>query len=258
MSVKALYLMYGGSLILRKGFMVYGAHDGDIIEAPILITLIECDEGNILFDTGLHSGGISDPKAIWGEQAVSLFSPRMKKEYDIQELLKNIGFSTNDIDIVVNSHLHWDHIGGNRLFTRSRILVQKEEYRYACFPDTYNGLSYMKNHIHHPSLQYELIEGDQKIYDGVSLISTTGHTPGHQSLIVKLKNTGPLILSGDAIPLEVNFDQNILPGGLWSAPDAYKSILRLKHLADILHGRIIFPHDIDFLNKCKLAPHCYD
>lgn len=258
MAIKSLFIMEGGHLTLEKGFLVAGAHEGIKIVVPIVMALIVCDEGNILFDTGLHSDGIQDAINIWGERVVKLFSPKMDREDDIQNRLKEIGFRTEDIDYVVNSHLHWDHIGGNRFFNKSTILVQKEEYRFACFPDSYAQGSFLRNHFNHSNLNYKLVEGDTKIFEGVYLILSRGHTPGHQSILIRLEKTGTIILPGDAIPLKENADRNLLPGPVWSASEALYSILRLKSIAEREGGQIFLSHDAELLKELKKSPDYYE
>jgi N-acyl homoserine lactone hydrolase len=258
MAVKSLFIMRGGKLTLEKSMLVRGVQGGEKIEVPILTALVVCDEGNVLFDTGLHSGGIEDEWDIWGERVVNLCKPELEKEDDVQYRLKEIGFGVNDINYVVNSHLHWDHIGGNRLFTKSKILVQKSEYRFALFPDSYAKGSFLKNHFDHPSLEYQLVEGDSKIFDGVYLILTSGHTPGHQSLLVRLKNSGTIILPGDAIPMRENLEGDLLPGPVWEASAAYYSMLRLKNATAMENGKIFFSHDMEFTKSIRMSPESYD
>jgi N-acyl homoserine lactone hydrolase len=258
MGVKSLYIMSGGKLTLDKNLLVRGVQSGPKIEVPILMSLIVCDEGNVLFDTGLHSGGIKDRLGVWGERVISLCSPHLGREEVVENKLKEIGLEITDIDIVVNSHLHWDHVGGNRLFTKSRILVQNAEYRFAQYPDAYAKGSFLKNHFDHEELNYDLIEGDYQIFDGVFIILTPGHTPGHQSLVVRLKNTGTVILPGDALPMRENLEGNLLPGPVWGASEAYHSILRLKNISNVEKGQIFFSHDLEFAENIKLSPEFYD
>ncbi len=258
MAVKRLFIMSGGQCTVEKGSLVAGFYEGAKIIIPIVMALIVCEEGNVVFDTGLHSGGIEDPLGTWGERVVKLFPPKMKQEDDIQNRLKEIGFPLEDIHYVVNSHLHWDHTGGNRLFTNSKILVQKEEYRFALFPDSYAQASFPKNHFDHPTLHYELVEGDRKIFDGVHLISSSGHTAGHQSLLVQLKKTGTVILPGDALPTRDNLEKNLLPGPVWSANAAYHSILKLKNIAEREKGQIFLSHDAEFIEGLKKSPAFYE
>ena len=258
MAVKALFIMPGGELTLEKAFLIGGMHGGAKFTVPIIMALVVCDEGNILFDTGLHSGGVQDPLGTWSERAIRLCAPHLREEDGIENKLEEIGINFKDVHYVVDSHLHWDHCGGNRLFTQSKILVQRAEYRFAHYPDSYAQASFLKNHFDLPDLHYELVEGDKKIFDGVHILLTNGHTPGHQSLLVKLKKTGTIILPGDAIPTRENLEKNLLPGPVWSAEGAYHSLLRLKDIAQRENGQIFLSHDAEFAKTSKKSPAFYE
>lgn len=258
MSVKALFIMHGGELTLEKAFLIGGMHGGAKFTVPIIMALVVCHEGNILYDTGLHSGGIQDPLGTWGERAVMLCAPHLRTEDGVENRLREIDIKLEDVHYVVDSHLHWDHIGGNRLFTKSKIIVQKAEYRFAHYPDSYAQASFLRNHFDLPGLHYELVEGDKKVFDGVHLLLTNGHTAGHQSLLVKLKKTGTVILSGDAIPTRENLEKNLLPGPVWSAEAAYHSLLRLKDIAQRENGQIFLCHDAAFAKTVKESPAFYE
>ncbi len=258
MAVRALYILTGGTLFLEKSALISGYHGGEKMIAPITMALIVCDDCNIVFDTGLHSGGIDDPLGTWGERGLALFKPTMSREDDIENRLNDVGYGIQQIDFVINSHLHFDHSGGNRLFRHSKILVQKAEYRFACYPDTYAEKSFPKNHFDHSHLNYHLLEGDTKVCDGVQIVLTKGHTAGHQSLVVDLNKSGTIILPGDAIPTDANSRENLLPGPVWSAPEAYYSILKLKNIAQSKNGMILFSHDDLFIKNSKTAPDYYE
>ena len=98
MAVKSLFIMWGGQLTFDKAYLVIGAYGVKIV-APVMMALIVCDEGTVLFDTGLHSGGLEDPLGTWGERMVNLFPADMKKEDDVQNRLKEIGYSLDDIEL---------------------------------------------------------------------------------------------------------------------------------------------------------------
>jgi glyoxylase-like metal-dependent hydrolase (beta-lactamase superfamily II) len=90
-----------------KGIITYRVDMGKRVEIPVVMALVNSDDGNILFDTGLNPQGLLDPVKTWGERAprVSSFGP----EDDVRNRLKELNLGTDDIRYVVNSHLHWDH-----------------------------------------------------------------------------------------------------------------------------------------------------
>ena len=103
------------------------------------------------------------------------------------------------------------------LFPNSTILMQRAEYSWINSPngpnDNVNQLMALARKLLGTPKNLQLIDGDTDVFgDGsVTLVSTPGHTPGSQSLLVHLKNSGFIILSGDVVHLEENFEKNIVP-----------------------------------------------
>jgi N-acyl homoserine lactone hydrolase len=95
-----------------------------------------------------------------------------------------------DAVAVVNTHLHFDHCGGNRRFAGVPIFVQRAEYDAVAEPD------YVVDWVRFPGARYELIDGDAEVLPGLSVLSTPGHSPGHQAVVVAT-NAGPVVLAGD-------------------------------------------------------------
>jgi N-acyl homoserine lactone hydrolase len=255
MAVKKLYFFDGGYLSVDKSIFVYRTDMGTKISTPVNMALIETDEGYILYDTGLHPFALERPEEIWGDRAEVVLN--FDKSNDIRNILAELGLSTGDISYVINSHLHWDHSGGNQFFSKSAFLVQKAEYRYALYPDSIFAQAYLKNHFDHP-LNYQLIEGDKEIMDGVSVISSYGHTPGHQSLFLDLPKTGKAILVGDAIYTWENIEKEVPAGNCWNPVVAMESHYKVKHLADKTKGKLFITHDPNFWKYTKKSPEFYE
>ena len=254
MAANGLYLLPGGTLEVDKGILTYQVDMGKKVKIPIIMALVETDDGNILFDTGLNPEGLVDPIKTWGEKAsktIFKFGP----EDDVRNRLKELGFGVEDIKYVVNSHLHWDHTGGNQYFLKSKFIVQKAEYRFALYPDSFAS-GYMRNHFDHP-LNYELIEGDMELVPGVSLISVFGHTPGQQTMVVSLRDSKTIVLSADAIYTRENIEKNIGAGSCWDRGQAMLSMQRLIHMAQREKGQLFLTHDPEAWNVLKPSPYCY-
>jgi N-acyl homoserine lactone hydrolase len=181
----------------------------------------------------------------------------MTAEHDIRNQLAKLGLRPSDIRYVVNSHFHYDHTGGNRFFTESKILVQKAEYRFALYPDSFVSGVYLKHQYDHP-LQYELLEGDTEVVDGVHIFTSYGHSPGHQSLVVKLPKSGTAVLVGDAMYCRENYATNIPPGNAWNMPLMFDSMKKLAHLAKICEGKLYITHDPSFWDEHQPAPFYYE
>ncbi|MHB1126266.1 MAG: N-acyl homoserine lactonase family protein [Bacillota bacterium] len=256
MGQKSLYLLGSGYLDIDKNVFISGLDPGTRLLAPVYCGLILSDEGYILIDTGLNPTGLEDPASAWGPRAREA-PPLMGPEDDIRHRLLELGVKPEEIRWVINTHLHWDHTGSNRFFTRARFVVQKSEYLCAFNPPAGFEKYYMSNHFKHP-LDYLPIEGNLELLPGIKLISTPGHTVGHQSVIVELPRSGPVIFAGDAVYLEENIRWVLPPGNCWSAEASVRSLKNLRRIA-VEEDAIILPsHDPDWWEGAKKPPAFYD
>lgn len=164
---------------------------------------------------------------------------RQKSNETLQGALHQINWDLDDVSIVVNTHLHWDHCDNNALLPNARFYVSEKEWQYANRPiDTQGwiytggwrreGLSYF-NYFFVATDHFELLSG-------VRLIRTPGHSAGHQSVLVNTQE-GILAISGDAANLMENITTGAPPGILFSTEEALQSMSKLVQLADhILTG----------------------
>jgi N-acyl homoserine lactone hydrolase len=203
--------------------------------------LFDTDDGYILVDTGMHVGGLSNPDEVWGERA-KLLVPNFTATDDIVNRLNGLGIDADEIKIVINTHLHWDHTGGNRYFTKAKFYVQNAEYRYALYPDKSLGTSYMRNHFDH-DLDYSLIEGDVDVADGLRLLFTPGHTPGHQSVIARFKSGNHLIVGGDAVYTNDSINKIIPPGNAYDYQMSVQSLMKLDTLRKLTDAALLPSHE---------------
>jgi N-acyl homoserine lactone hydrolase len=149
------------------------------------------------------------------------------------------------------SHTHPDHIGNVELFPKAELLVQKAEYDW---PSPF-GVGRFK-----PEHPVTKLAGDHDVFgDGsVTIISTPGHTPGHQSLLVKLPHTGAVLLSGDAVHFKDNWDNRRVPAG---NTDKDQTVASMQHMADVMaqnHAELWINHDKAQTDKQKHSPQFYD
>ncbi len=151
--------------------------------------LVQNGKHNILLDTGCGQKYTDRQRQIYG----------LESQTGILHVLGHFGLAAEDIDLVINSHLHFDHCGGNTswkgsdlvpTFSKARYLIRRREYEDACHPDERSRATYFA-HNWRPLEEYgllELVDEDGEVAPGVSLIATPGHTPGHQS--VKIESGG--------------------------------------------------------------------
>ena len=145
----------------------------------------------------------------------------------LAEELEKLGVKPNDVKYVAVSHTHPDHIGNVELFPKAMLLVQKAEYDWP----NQDGSARFK-----PSHPVTKLEGDRDVFgDGsATIISTPGHTPGHQSLLVKLPQTGAVLLSGDAVHLKDNWDAKRVPA---INVDKEKSLASMQRMSEVMIHR---------------------
>jgi len=143
-----------------------------------------------------------------------------------------------DIGIVVNTHLHFDHCGNNMLFSKAKFYAQADEIRYAYAPDRFQTAAYVREFFD-TKAEYIPLKGKHEITDNVLVVRTPGHCPGHQSIII-LEGGKNYVYCGDAAPLRENLEKRNIPGVLHRADEALKSIDDLRRIKDAVY---IFSHD---------------
>jgi N-acyl homoserine lactone hydrolase len=254
MGIKRLFLLMGGTLELDKSIITYRTDIGKKIRIPVVMGLIETSDGYALFDTGLNPRGIDDPQGIWGEKASIIVE--FKNKNSIVIYLDELGLKPNDVKWIINSHLHYDHTGGNKFFNNSKIFVQKSEFRFAHYPDEFASYAYIKNHFDLP-LDYKLIEGDHEVLPGIYTIFTPGHTPGSQALMVELPEAGKIILTGDAIYCKENIEKGVPAGNCWNSADAIISMNKIRQIANRESAKLFITHQPNIQEELLFYPKFY-
>lgn len=157
--------------------------------------LVETADALVLIETGLGNKENEKFRDIYGvDNAPSADSDRPDR---LQEAIGTLGFAADDVDVVVDTHLHFDHAGGNTFrdaegqvrvsFPRATYHVQQREWEWAHATNERTVASYLP-HNYEPVMdagQFRLVEGDVEIVPGISVIRTPGHCPGHQSVLVQ-------------------------------------------------------------------------
>ena len=237
-----LYTITCGYLRVRKNVFIPNADKNDFLNIPIPVFLVTHPQGNILFDTGPHPDAFKDAAARWGGLAKA-FQPVGKETDGVIFQLADIGMGSEAIRYVVNSHLHFDHAGGNQFFSKSTFLVSGKELAFARLPDN-EGKGYFSADWNH-SLDYQEVDDELDIFgDGnLVIVPMPGHTPGHQISVVRLKERGTVILSGDSVPLREHYDDFILPKNNINNEQARQSVKKLHGLVEAEKALLIHGHD---------------
>ena len=182
-----------------------GAARDERVVAPVWSALLRTNEGNVVFDTGLHPVHVDRPDATFGPQ--SGLKVVMEKEDAIVSRLAALGVKPDDVAIVVNSHLHFDHAGNNRAFPNATFVVQGEHLAWAKGRPNFPAIYWDD-----PALRYMPTSGRARVAAGIEVVPTPGHAPGHQSLVVDLAETGRVVLCGDAAFTRANLERGEIPG----------------------------------------------
>lgn len=229
---------------------------GQKLQDPYFVYVVKHPDGIILLDSGAHPDLRTDPRSRLGD-AGDDFEIVLSAEDRLDAKLATIGLTPADVDMVVQSHLHFDHAGGLYLFPDTPVLVQREELAFARRPPIYQQEIYVAEDFAGVS-EWREIDGDHDIFgDGrVVALSTPGHSKGHQSLLVKT-DTQVVMLLADATYLLSKMRERRLPGILWSPDAMIASWERIEELEREHDAFLIATHDLDFRERIKLAPHAW-
>lgn len=229
-----------------------GIGDGRRALIPIPGYLLETDAGErVLIDTGMHPAHVEDPEHTFrGTDEARMLRPVMTRRDTLPHRLAEIGLSVRDVTHVVNSHLHFDHCGQNSLFSGARLLVHRRHYEAAL-----TSPAFPSENFDLPELHYDLFDGDRvELFGGVTTITTHGHAPFHQSLLIDLPRSGPLLLAVDAIYTRANLEH--AAWGSQADPEAAAAgAALLTQIAAERGARLIFGHDLAQWHALTRAPH---
>jgi N-acyl homoserine lactone hydrolase len=225
-----------------KSQWTYRINPGQKTGSAHYIWLIEGAEKTILVDCGAGAQAYRD-RGLADERVQGLATG-----------FRKVGLAIQDVELVILTHLHWDHVGLASEFPHASFLVQKQEYEFAIDPHPAAASGYDKDLF--SNLNLELLQGDTEVISGVRLILTPGHTPGGQSVVVDTPK-GLAVITGFCCLLENFFPppplrtkgiEIVAPGIHTDLLEAYDSVLKVKHSADI----VIPLHDPGFLEVDRI------
>jgi glyoxylase-like metal-dependent hydrolase (beta-lactamase superfamily II) len=257
---KLFRLDCGHSIANDESVWTPGENLGRRIEFSSTCWLIKHGAEWLLWDTGVPESALKDPRG-WSTLP-NLIVYHLDKS--LTDQLAEIGLKPGEITRVAISHTHGDHIGNMSLFGTATILMQQAEFSWIHSPngsnDNVNQLMALARKLLGTPKNLQLIDGDTDVFaDGsVTLVSTPGHTPGHQSLLVHLRNSGFIILSGDVVHLEENFAKNIVPSLNTNRAESIASMERVRQLIVKYKATLFINHDKKQTDTLKLLPAFYD
>jgi N-acyl homoserine lactone hydrolase len=230
-SIQRLYLMR----------VAHSTSDG----TPFVCYLAQADGGtNILIDTGLPP--------IPPEEADDL-----TQERNVVEQLAQIGLGPGDIDLLVTTHFDMDHAGRIDEFPGVPLVTQRAHYDWAL---THPRPQRSRAKWDVPIDRFRFVDGDTELLPGLRLIDTTGHNPGHQSVLVTLPRTGPVLLAIDAVPRRDLYSRD-REGGTMDV-DGARAVESTRKLIDLAEREgaqlVVFGHQADQWQALRRLPEYYD
>ncbi len=257
-----LYMLQSGTQRCKMHDIKMNQGDGADYEIPVPWFLLTHPRGHVVIDGGLAAEGLADPRGWWGD-AIDSYVPIMEEGQGCVAQLARLGIAPETVRFVVLSHLHSDHSGAVGRFPCATHIVQRNEYAYAFTPDWFAAGAYARKDFDRAGLDWQFLEGEATdgydlFGDGVlRMIFTPGHTVGHQSFLVRLPETGAILLAADAVYTMDHWHEKALPGFMASAVDAVRSVRKLHALAAREQAILVTGHDPDAWAEFKLAPHFY-
>jgi glyoxylase-like metal-dependent hydrolase (beta-lactamase superfamily II) len=204
-------------------------------------------EGYLLWDTG-----ITDRLAALSDGVtVQALAQTWHRTQTLVATLIGLGVKPADVRYVAISHVHPDHAGNVDEFPEATLIIQKSEWDYAM------TLPQKPFRLEH---KVQLVEGDKDLFgDGsVAILSTSGHTPGHQSLLVHLDRTGDVVLSGDIVHFQSNWDQRRVPGFNYDKARSLASMGAIARILEEKHAQLWINHDQPSNDTRRHAPEFYE
>jgi N-acyl homoserine lactone hydrolase len=257
-----VYAFICGILKTQTQYLLKDTRVGTPFDIPVTFFLIKHGNDWVAFDTGNNAMVAKDPVGYWSEAVVKAYTPVMKGYEEFQVQIKKLGLTPKDLKAVIISHGHLDHAGAIDNFkgTNVSIYLQKRELdeinkqiasgqRTAYIPDDFKVIN---------ELNIKTIEGVFDLFGDQTVVSfpTPGHTPGHQSLMVKLSDGKTLILCADAGYTLENMMEAIPPGLAWDIPQSLEALYIFK-VMKFLGSEIVPSHDPDFWKNKPLAPEVF-
>lgn len=225
-----------GKVLMSKGQLTYLMDWEKEIWVPIVFWYVKAADKHVVIDTGISSSDMQ--KYSFGHPYTSLRS--------FEEALASVGITPEDIDIVIQTHLHYDHCGHTALCRKARVVVQEEELKFAYSPHALFYGSY--NPSFFKDVHWRIVSGETEILPGIKVVPAPGHTPGTQAVCVQTEKGTAVIAGLCSIrdnfypPEKLRLRWPVLaPGISVNSLQAFDSALKVKSLADI----IIPTHDLE-------------
>ncbi len=267
MSDTKVYLLDGGSLVLDGYHVFWNRGPGGEVRFPVYSILIEHAEGRFLIDTGYDYDHVM--------KVLPFEKPIQEKHQTVPGALGLLGLEPKDIDVVFNSHFHFDHCGANKYIPHAKKICHKLEVPQACNPLPFEHLGYsdlsfsleaaeargataqLLDGTTKANSTFEGVEGDVELAKGVKLIATPGHSIGHYSLLVEFAARKPILFTIDAAYTQKSLE-TLCQASFHIDPVAgVASMRRVKKLAEDHGAELMYSHDMENFKIYKTGTQFY-
>lgn len=244
-----VFLLDGGTLVIDGYHLYWNAGPGGPVRFPCYSVLIDHPEGKFLFDTGYDLEHV--------KKVLPFELPEQAPEQTIPGQLRLLGIDPGEITHVINSHYHFDHVGGNKHCVNATTLAHEKELAASHDHQPFERLGYSDLSFDAIGPRYELLTGDTEIARGVHVFETPGHTVGHVSLMVELGGRRPMLFAGDAIYTRQSLEKTIIAGFHYDPVASVASMRRLAALAAEHDAELFYSHDAESYRDWRKAPLSY-
>ncbi|HZW56967.1 MAG TPA: N-acyl homoserine lactonase family protein [Nitrososphaerales archaeon] len=259
-----VYLLDGGQFQQDQSIVTFAIGAGEKVWSQVYSVYIDHPEAKMIVETGM------DPD-LWSPMLKQILVPKQAPEQRLDNALKKLGVKPEDVDIVINTHLHADHCSFNRLFKNATWIINRNELKQALVPEPFE-ITYFRP-CFDVGLKTQLLESDREYspVKGVEIIDTFGHTAGHVSVAVETERSGTFLITGDAAMTKENLwgSERTSPLGWPCAPCLdqrafMRSLEKMREYVSSIKARTmktcspIYGHDADEFAKLKHAPYAYE
>jgi glyoxylase-like metal-dependent hydrolase (beta-lactamase superfamily II) len=216
-----------GSSELERSMLTFTSGFGQTVRIPRIMWVLQ-GPTTIVVDTSVPMRGRAEE--FIGEQFTRL------PHQEPANALRDAGVDPRDVELVLLTHLHWDHAGNCDLFPDATVLVQRDELRYAVAPGRFFRRSFLSPLSGWGTPPYlvpnlDTVEGETTIAPSLRVVPAPGHTPGSQAVLADTPQ-GTFCIAGDAISTYQNLDDDLPPGFHVNVDDAVDTMDRLRTIAD--------------------------
>ena len=262
-----VYLLDGGTLVLDGYHVFWNRGPGGEVRFPVYSILIEHAEGRFLIDSGFDYDHVM--------KVLPFERPLQSADQTVPGALKLIGLEPKDVGVVVNSHFHFDHVGGNKYFPNAKKICHKDEIKQAATPEPFEVLGYsdlsfsadaaeargkaeqIVEGMTRANSTFEGVEGDVDLARGVKLLFTPGHAIGHYSLLVEFGTRKPILFTIDAAYTQQSLETTCQASFHIDPVKGVHSMRRLTRLAEEHGADLMFSHDAKNFATYRTGPNYY-